>query len=238
MRNGPMTLKEKLRGAMRVFNRRALTSPVLEPIYRDLFLRELSRANVEDVFYPVGSAANHSLLYLIARILRETPVRSVLELGAGQSTILLDRMRKPIARDIAIGTLEHDELWVKRVQADVAHSIYHAPLAPRKGFTTPYYDHPLISEGPPIDFLIIDGPPATTRTPLARLGAIDVIASRLASDFIIVIDDAERPGERQLGMEIERVLRKRGITFRQNMVRAAKSQIVIASGNFIPVAFF
>jgi hypothetical protein len=233
-----MKLKERLRGAMRVLDRYDVTRPSLEPIYRDLFLRELSRAGVEDVFYPVGAAANHSLLYLIARILRETSVRSVLELGAGQSTILLDRMKKAIARDIAIATLEHDEFWAARMQADVAHSIYHAPLASRNGFTEPYYHHPLISEGPSVDFLIIDGPPVTTRTPLARFAAIDLVASRLAADFVIIIDDADRSGERKLGSEAERVLKKGGIEFRRSMIRAAKSQIVIAAGKLMPVAFF
>ena len=53
-------------------------------IYRDLFLRELARLGVEDGFYPIGGAANYSLLYLVLRAMTEFPVSSILEVGAGK----------------------------------------------------------------------------------------------------------------------------------------------------------
>lgn len=40
--------------------------------------------------FPVGGAAGALLMYRVLRGLRELPVSSVLELGAGQTTLLLD----------------------------------------------------------------------------------------------------------------------------------------------------
>ncbi len=38
-------------------------NPAMEIVYRDLFLRDLKRLGIPDDFYPIGSAANHGLLY-------------------------------------------------------------------------------------------------------------------------------------------------------------------------------
>src|SRR5690348_10090169 len=84
------------------------TKPAMEVVYRELFLRDLSRLGLEDLYYPVGSAANHSLLYLIARSFIELPIRNALEMGAGQSSILLSQLNERLKKEATITTVEHD----------------------------------------------------------------------------------------------------------------------------------
>ena len=100
--------------------------------FQSLFQRDLRRIGVEDRYYPTGSAANSSLLYCLLRIVRDTPVCSVLELGCGESSRLLSDLRA--IKPLEIVSVEHDSLWRDRIAAEVDHEIELCPLN-RAGFT-------------------------------------------------------------------------------------------------------
>jgi hypothetical protein len=217
------------------------TEPAMEAVYRDLFLRELRSVGIEDVFYPVGASGNHSLLYFITRCLRDLPVKHILELGAGQSTLLISKLRAALHADFDVATIEHDSGWADKIQAQIGHPLIRAALKAKTvgRFEIEYYDHPLISTGPEVDFLIIDGPPAyPDEQHLSRVGSLEIIEARLAKDFIIVIDDAQRRGEQTLVQGARSVLRRRGLAFKEASLRALKTQTVLASGIFSEAAFF
>jgi predicted O-methyltransferase YrrM len=221
----------KLIDRMRAINALVLkyrdTEPVMELVYRDLFLRELKETGIEDVFYPVGASGNHSLLYFIARCLRELPLQQVVELGAGQSTLLLSRVKTAIGGSFEITTIEHEPFWVRDLKPVAGHTIVHAPLKPKSvgGLQIEYYDHYLLSDGPAIDFLVIDGPPAfADGRRFHRMGCLDIIEQRVKDDFVIVVDDAERKGEQTLGSSIRAIMQKRGCDYRETRIKAMKSQ--------------
>jgi hypothetical protein len=109
-------------------------------------------------YYPIKSAANYSLLYLILRVVTELPVRRVLELGCGQTTLLLDDLVRQHPLDVI--TLEHDAAWAGRIQERVTHRIQHAPLVTKtiRGRSTETYATDPVSLGGKVDLLIIDGP--------------------------------------------------------------------------------
>src|SRR5688572_14243674 len=86
-------------------------NPAMEIVYRELFLKELREIDLPDKYYPVGSAASHGLMYFLIRLLRNWPVSHILELGAGQSTLLIDRVKQQLALSCAVETLEHDDRW-------------------------------------------------------------------------------------------------------------------------------
>ncbi len=128
------------------------TEPVMELIYRDLFLRELKGIGIEDDFYPVGSSGNHGLLYLIARCLRNLPIQHVFELGTGQSTLLISKIRAALHANFEVTSIEHDPACVRDLEPHVCHRIVHAPLKPRaiEAHQIEYYD---IDSGRPPDRL-------------------------------------------------------------------------------------
>jgi hypothetical protein len=80
---------------------------------------------------PAAGSADHKLLYVLARALGELGCKSVLELGAGETTRLLDAFAA--ATGVQVTTIEHDAFWSERVRAQglaEGHEIFDCPLVP------------------------------------------------------------------------------------------------------------
>lgn len=145
-------------------------------------------------FYPIGGAANYSLLYVLLRANTELPVGNVIELGIGQSTLLLD------ALGAAGVSVEHDEKWVEILQSKVSRrKIAHAPLtrASVHGRDTQVYS---IEPGMKANLVLIDGPQGKPR--FSRWGALKLLDEVLEDDFLVIVDDVDRRGEQDLALEI------------------------------------
>lgn len=132
--------------------------------------------------------------YLEAVCSWATHVRGpILECGSGLSTILLGI----IAPD-RVTTLEHLPEWQERVQQTAAHysigiNVVTAPLINHGEFD--WYCLPE-SAANDYELVICDGPPSATRG--GRYGLLPVVKRRLAQDAIILMDDVERPDERDI----------------------------------------
>ena len=230
-----MTLSEMVR----LWRNTILLLPSQEIVYRELFLRDLAAMGIDDEFYPVRAAANHGLLYVLARTFREFEIGSVLEFGAGQSTILFDLIRKKVSPQTRICTIEHEAPWAEMIGSRVDHEIITAALAGTgTGYGSGFYDAAGIPEGK-FNLLLVDGPQSFAgRNRLARNGFADVFASRLADDFIIIVDDAERSGERKLVRRIRRTLRDARIDFREGEAIALSRQKLFCGGKLYAAAYF
>lgn len=234
-------LNSVLRGAKSLLETHYLLFPEMESIYRSLFLRDLGRYGVEDEFYPIGSAANHSLMYLVARCLIEFPIARVLEFGAGQTSILLDRLSGAMGRPIEITTVEQDPFWAERIRAQVHHPVICAPLAPEvvADSKISFYRLDEIGSQSNLELVIVDGPTAySPSTRWDRIGAVEFLKGRLASEFIVIFDDTERAGE-FLGTRLFcDYLVANHITHYISTIRAAKQQKVICSEQFRAASYF
>lgn len=218
------------------------TRPTMEIVYRELFLRDLSRLGLEDRYYPVGSAANHSLLYLITRCFTELPVSHVVEMGAGQSSILISQLNDRLKKNAVITTVEHDPQWAARIQGQVKHRVETAALVPKTvdGHRISHYGGEYFDSSALYDFVLVDGPPAhgSKEMALNRIGAVELLEKNLAESFVIIVDDAERRGEDMLVDLIRRKLRKDGREFKDTAIMAAKQQHVFAAGLCSGAVFF
>jgi predicted O-methyltransferase YrrM len=215
----------------------------MEVIYRALFLREIAKMGIADIFYPVGAAANHSFLYLIARSLRELPFSNVLEFGAGQTTLLLNEFRKKTSRQITVTTIESAASWAENIKALVDHAVVLSPLAKIKtseGKSVQWYsDLSSIRSDQRFDFILIDGPYAASfKNRWNRLGAETIIPHILSDNFVLIIDDSDRPGERLLAKAIELRLRNAGIEYFSSVTKSGKWQTVIASKRYMQACYF
>ena len=206
-----------------------------ELLYERLFSNALSRFGLQNRYYPAGGAATFSLLYLLLRTVTELPVRRVVELGCGQSSLLLDALRQ--LRPIEITTLEHDRGWAQRIQQQVSYRIVRADLVERvvRGAGTLVYDSDA-GLGPAPDLLLVDGPQQRSRR--SRWGMLQWVENGLGEDFLILFDDAERRGEIDTIEETLGLLREQGQVFRTRFYYSVKWQFVIAGGKFIPATFF
>jgi hypothetical protein len=220
---------------------RLCVAPEQEIVYRGILLRLLAGHGLKDEYTPVKNAANHSLLYLIARIVTELKVDRVLELGAGETTVLLDRLKAACGHPQTVVTVEHDETWVGIVQQRVAHKLLLAPLRSRAigGREAAAYDFNVVAAAGQFDLLVVDGPRADDRRGrYNRLGALDLIDMLPPDGAAIVIDDAERPGESYLASLMFDALAARGLRPARSQTNAAKRQEVIAYGSKRAAVYF
>ena len=214
-------------------SRQAIAKSKVEDRYHKLFLEELALNGIPNEYEPGAGAANSSLLYILARLMRELPVQDVVELGSGQTSILIDRIRKAKHKAFEARTLEHDRNWIDRIGKKVDHRTIYAPLRKMDvaGHEIEFYE--IANDLPQqIDFLLIDGPPASCpQTRFSRLGAATLVPL-LGSDFVILIDDSEREGEQLLSALIAERLSSRHAGYRKKEFHGDKRQTVFAGGAF------
>jgi hypothetical protein len=213
----------------------------MEAVYQNLVRRDLAKLGIEDDFYPVAGAANYGLLYLLVRFAKEFPIKEILELGAGETTRLLNALTKSGALSATVVSLEHNSDWATRIGGSVRHEIVGTRLIERSidgvGFLG--YDFSAVNLPSNVELLIVDGPPASTEeNSFARLGAVDLVETLNAEAFIIVLDDTERKGEMLLVDKMEAALGRRGLTFSRGQIISSKRQTIFAGGTYERAAFF
>jgi predicted O-methyltransferase YrrM len=148
--------------------------------------------------------------------------REIVECGSGVSTIAIARLLRELGEG-SLHSLEHDPAWAQLGKMRLASEglsgiakVIEAPLGahPLAPAGCRWYEPWALAELPEaIDLLLVDGPPAGDLAPeRGRYPALPALADRLAPDAAVILDDAERPGERwvlerwraELGFEFER----------------------------------
>ena len=189
-----------------------------------------SLLGIQNDFRPVKAAANYSLLYLLASLIRETRPKRILELGCGQSTILISRLCDKFEIE-AFVSLDADPDWTSRIAMLAPNANIRAlPLTQRRflGRTFMGFD-PSSLKGSKFDFMLVDGP-FGQGVVLSRFTAVEIAAAHLDEEFIVVFDDAERFGERRTIRKFEAMLGARNQKVLRSTTRSHKWQVVLASG--------
>jgi len=151
---------------------------------------------------PGGWAATpETLLALVSEVLAAPTPLLVVECGSGTSSMWIGfALRRAGGRLIS---LEHDEAYaitsralVERLGLGDVVEIRLAPLVDHVlgDATCSWYDTSKLDDLHEIGLLFIDGPPSHIG-PQARYPAIPLLAPRLATGALIVLDDADRPDE-------------------------------------------
>lgn len=157
----------------------------------------------------------------IAYILNEIIInqrKKILEFGAGLSTILMARLIKRNNLDVKIVTVEHNKEWVSIIEGYLKNedllphvSIIQADL---KEMETPlgkvnWYDYETVLKGvenKKFDLITIDGPPANGRKiRYSRFPAFINMHVFFEEDFCLILDDANRKGERKIIKSVKKI---------------------------------
>lgn len=232
------TVLPRIRQVSRAWNMHMASHEAMEVIYRDLFVRDLAKLGLEDIYYPVSSASNYSLMYLILRTYMELPATRILEVGAGQSTRLLDALNRKFKK-AEIVTLDHDATWADMLSNDVKHKVIHTPLTSQTigGQTVQFHDLSVLAKHKPFNMIIVDGPIGTPR--YSRLGLLSLIQNHMDhTNFIAIMDDAERPGEMQTLALCRKWLTQEKIVADENEIKAAKHQRLFMAGTFFKAKYY
>lgn len=181
--------------------------------------------------YPTGGAAGPLLLYILIRTLNESEIDHVLDLGAGQTTRVVNAWA---ARGNGhLVTFEQDPVWATSLRAEVDRQhtrVLHLPLEEfsLNGTTLQWYSSPPPGTLPTtgFDLLIVDGPVGTER--LSRYGIIPHVPEWLNQEWAIIWDDLQRPADLEsFALLIER-LRSLGV---------AHDHIIIGGERIIGLVF-
>lgn len=119
----------------------------------------------------------------------------ILECGSGLTTILLGILAG--RRGVEIYALEHISSWHEIVSNKLQQlrvpgvTLLLSPLRDYGGFT--WYEPPSESLPEKFSLVICDGPPG--KVPGGRYGLLPVLQDRICANNVILLDDADRPGE-------------------------------------------
>ncbi len=165
-------------------------------------LLDLTRLRDDQVPPDGGWVAAADFLLLLARQVLDQKPKLVVEFGSGVSTVIIARCLQ-LNGGGRLLSFDHDagfaELTRRRLKrAGVAGEVRAAPLKPNAhGYGGSWYDHDELPEG--IELLVIDGPPAWREVEAeSRGGAGPAAFAKLAPGAVVLLDDADRPGERRI----------------------------------------
>ncbi|TQF00122.1 MAG: class I SAM-dependent methyltransferase [Spiribacter salinus] len=148
-----------------------------------------------------GWAASPDFLRIVMDEVLEKSPKKILELGSGTSTVTIGYALEKLGSG-NLWSLDHDAAYLSTTRhiidlhglQDRVFSV-HAPLVSIAGYDTKWYDLTDFAETG-IDMLVIDGPPAGD-APNARCPALPILFERLSPGAVVILDDADREGEKQ-----------------------------------------
>lgn len=179
-------------------------------------------------------AANYSLLYILTRILNDYKPKTIIEFGLGESSKVIDLFIKNIITDGKHLILEHDKNWTShfksRYQFQAHNQIIELELNKHsvKGFSTNSYNDIRAVIENDADLYLVDGPLGSDR--YSRYD-IFLLAEKFtnASEFIIIIDDYNRAGEKDTVFDLLQLFKEKQLKVYTGEYKGNKSQILIAT---------
>jgi len=141
----------------------------------------------------------------LACVIAETRPETVVDIGSGVSTLVAGYALKKNGAG-SIVALEHAAEWhakcarlINEHHLSKEATVVHAPLRTTTiaGEQWQWYETDGLAAVTPIDLLIVDGPPIHVQG-LARYPALPVLRDLLSPEAVIMLDDADRPDEREI----------------------------------------
>lgn len=191
-------------------------------------------------FSLVNSAANYSFMYSLYRILNEARPKNILELGLGQTTKLTSQYANHFD-DVKLTVFETDEDWIEVFSENLIISdcmsiiqLDEEPFEYNNTSNIRFKDFEKAVNGEKYDLVIIDGPRGFKRglngdqlLDYSRTNIWQMIPSNLEDDFIIIIDDYERAGEKNTMDHAKEMLEENNIELFTYTSKGLKTQHAI-----------
>lgn len=157
-----------------------------------------------------GWAASPDYLLVVLRellkLVKSKGSLTVLELGSGVSTVVIANALKKFSPSSRLFSLEHDYDYYLKTKEELQLNeldnvtLIYAPLVSYQiddkewwWYETAELFKKLDST---VDLLIVDGPPEATQE-IARYPVVPIMKDKLSEDFVLVLDDFNRQGEKR-----------------------------------------
>lgn len=226
-------LGQRSAGALRKVGR-----AVDEVLWADVFHDTTSGSDwfTDRALSPGRWAVGYPFLYVLYRVLDEVRPTSVLELGLGQSTKLIAQYVS--SADASHKVVEHDPEWIEVFAANYAlpSTTRIAPVtiteenSSDRGSVRRYEGFSAVVGSELYDLIVIDGPYGYGQD-LARIDVLDILPECLSERFVIMLDDANRPGEQATSRLIVEMLDRAGIAHATGTYRGQKDIWIAVSAD-------
>jgi len=181
-------------------------------------------------------AVGYQYLYAVYRILDEVKPKSILELGLGQSTRLLGQYASANS-GVSHMVVEHDPSWIEFFQQDFPLRDNTNIVQLEREYIKFCEDEKVLTfkdfcetfENQKFDFISIDAPFGGEAIVYARVDILNLLPECLAESFVIVVDDYNRHGEKNMVAILEMILSENEISFVKGVYSGQKDCVVICS---------
>jgi predicted O-methyltransferase YrrM len=152
-----------------------------------------------------GWAASPDFIHAVCSLLHSETPNLVLELGSGLSTIVSGHCLESLNKGRLVA-LDHEEKFAKKTRRHLhQHALEertHVVHAPLRSYELnrgewQWYDLGELEVQDPIDFVIVDGPPAVLQD-MSRYPAIPLLFEQLGDDAVLIVDDGSRQEEERI----------------------------------------
>lgn len=186
-------------------------------------------------FIPLKAAASYSLLNILFIILENFKPQNILELGLGQTTKLTSQYVQNKNQNANVQIIEHDKEWIEYFSSQIEKSS-NVQLIKKdlceieiNGTFNEKYENLLdTTKDKKYDLIIIDGP-ISKDFKYPRSNIVELIPQNLAEDFIIILDDTNRDGEKNTARLIRKAFKDAGIKYYETTRFGIKGQFIFAS---------
>ncbi len=187
---------------------------------------------------PGDSAVNYAFFYTLYRVLSSIKPNNILEFGLGQSSKMVHQYAQFFDKKAI--TVEHDKDWVDFFlngrEGDYPVNIQMLDLEQieYKGERALVYkDCKKAFTDQKFDLVIVDGPFGfTPDTVYSRLQILDIVQECIADDFVIIMDDFDRKGEKNTVQEIFDCFARNNIGIVSREYVSVKNHILITTPRF------
>lgn len=192
----------------------------------------------DKTFYPGRWAIGYPAMYVLYRVLNEAKPKSILELGLGQSTRMIAQYAKAIP-NVHHTVVENNPSWIDFFSADFPLSDATKILkldwvmkSYKEVQKVRVFDHfKETFTGNKFDLIFIDAPLGGDMKVYSRIDILSILPECLEENFIIMLDDYDRPGEKGTIKEILTCFDANKIAYKAHAYAGEKTIYLICSAS-------
>ncbi len=182
-----------------------------------------------------GYAIGYNFAYILYRVLNDLQPEKILELGLGQSTKIINEYVKYFGKQINIEyhVVEHNREWASffKRSADLSDMTnFHFLDCYKRDMNgymvNAYKDFKEEFNNKSFELICIDAPNGYNQE-YSRIDIFDILPSCLEKQFIIILDDCNRAGERRTIKLLEDELSNNNIDFSSSFKYTGKTDVYL-----------
>jgi len=211
-----------------------------ELLWANAFRAYIEKSNwiVDTAFTPGRWAVGYPYLYVLFRVLNEMAPKRILDIGLGQTSKLIAQYAAS-HDDVEHIIVEHDVEWVDFFYNQLQMSdnsrieIMTCEMIPfREAEAVRVYKE--FDErfcGKQFDLISIDAPYGFDMNKYSRIDTLRLMPACLADEFVILLDDFDRPAEKNTFLAMESVLKESGISYEKGKYYGENDLMLLCSSN-------